>query len=51
MVGYTSETLFRFRSLYWLWCPIVAPIIGALFGATLYDGFLFIGTESPFNQP
>ncbi|KAF8323297.1 putative aquaporin 3 [Clavulina sp. PMI_390] len=53
MVGYSPKLLFRFRSLYWLWCPIIAPIVGALTGATLYDTFLADSSEknSPLNHP
>lgn len=51
MVGYGGELLFRYRSFYWLWCPISGPVVGALVGGLLYDIFLFIGSESPLNRP
>ncbi|KAF9525543.1 putative aquaporin 4 [Crepidotus variabilis] len=50
MVGYGKE-VFTFRNQYWIWCPIMGPILGALFGAFVYDAFLFTGEESIFNKP
>ncbi|KAF8158055.1 aquaporin [Crassisporium funariophilum] len=50
MVGYGSQ-VYTFRNHYWLWCPIIAPILGALFGAFVYDAFLFTGEESILNKP
>jgi len=50
MVGYGSE-VFTFRNHYWLWCPVMAPFLGALFGALVYDSFLFVGGESIINSP
>ncbi|KAI0755223.1 aquaporin [Daedaleopsis nitida] len=50
MVGYGSG-VFTFRSQYWLWCPVIAPIIGALVGVFLYDAFFFTGAESLLNKP
>ncbi|KAJ7928118.1 aquaporin [Mycena leptocephala] len=34
-----------------LWCPIIAPILGAQAGCMFYDAFLYTGEESPFNKP
>jgi len=66
MVGYGSQVftfrkysiavanmfLFSFHhSQYWLWCPVIAPYLGALTGAGFYDVFLFIGKESIVNKP
>ncbi|KAI0712513.1 aquaporin [Earliella scabrosa] len=50
MVGYGSD-VFTFRSHYWLWCPVIAPIIGALVGVFLYDACIFTGAESILNKP
>jgi len=50
MVGYGRE-VFTFRNQYWLWCPIIAPIVGALVGVFLYDCFFFTGAESLLNRP
>ncbi|EPQ51046.1 aquaporin, partial [Gloeophyllum trabeum ATCC 11539] len=50
MVGYGKD-VFTFRNHYWLWCPVIAPIIGAQAGALIYDGFIFTGAESILNKP
>ncbi|EIN12530.1 aquaporin [Punctularia strigosozonata HHB-11173 SS5] len=50
MVGYGKD-VFTYRNQYWLWCPIIAPIAGALVGAAIYDGFIFEGSESIVNRP
>jgi len=50
MVGYGKE-VFTFRNQYWIWCPIIGPILGALFGASLYDAFLYTGEENIFCRP
>jgi len=49
MVGY-GKAVFTFRNQYWLWCPIIAPILGAQFGTIFYDLFIFTGEESIFNK-
>ncbi|TBU23203.1 aquaporin [Dichomitus squalens] len=50
MVGY-GGAVFSFRSQYWLWCPVIAPIVGALVGTFLYDLLFFTGAESILNRP
>jgi len=45
MVGYGKQ-VFTFRNQYWIWCPIMSPILGALFGAFVYDAFLYTGEEN-----
>ncbi|KAF7292860.1 putative aquaporin 4 [Mycena indigotica] len=50
MVGYGSA-VYSFRNQYWLWCPIIATILGAQAGALYYDIFLFNGPESRINAP
>ena len=37
-------------SQYWLWCPVIAPILGAQFGAGFYDIFLYNGDDSIVNK-
>ncbi|KAH9948893.1 aquaporin [Amylocystis lapponica] len=50
MVGYGKE-VFTFRNQYWIWCPILGPILGALVGIFIYDLFFFTGAESLLNRP
>jgi aquaglyceroporin related protein len=50
MVGYGPE-VFTHDYFYWLWAPWVGAISGGLLGASLYDAFLYIGRDSPFNAP
>ncbi|KAF8799028.1 aquaporin [Phlegmacium glaucopus] len=50
MVGYGKE-VFTYRNHYWIWCPIMGPILGALFGAFVYDAFLYTGEDSILNRP
>lgn len=48
-LGYGSES--TFKGSYWFWGPWCGPILGALFGAFLYDSAIFVGGESPVNYP
>jgi len=50
MVGY-GKAVYTFRNQYWLWCPIIAPILGGIAGVFLYDLFFFTGIESILNRP
>ncbi|KAF5336628.1 hypothetical protein D9758_015934 [Tetrapyrgos nigripes] len=45
MAGYGSE-IWTFRNHYWLWCPIVAPILGAMVGTIFYDTLLYTEQDS-----
>ncbi|KAF7422673.1 hypothetical protein PC9H_010829 [Pleurotus ostreatus] len=49
MAGY-GKTVFTFRNQYWLWCPIMGPIVGAQLGTIFYDLFIFQGNESLINK-
>ncbi|KAJ3572958.1 hypothetical protein NP233_g2747 [Leucocoprinus birnbaumii] len=49
MVGYGPQA-FTYRNQYWLWCSVMAPFIGCLAGAGLYDVLLFTGKESIVNR-
>ncbi|KAG6848277.1 hypothetical protein H0H93_001620 [Arthromyces matolae] len=49
MVGY-GKAVYTFRHQYWIWCPIIAPFVGAQFGALFYDVFLYNGKDGRFNQ-
>jgi hypothetical protein len=39
-----------FKSQYWLWCPILATVLGGQFGAAVYDMLIFTGPESILNK-
>ncbi|KAK7447701.1 hypothetical protein VKT23_013956 [Stygiomarasmius scandens] len=47
MVGYDNE-IWNFRQQYWIWCPVIAPFLGAMAGTVFYDAILFTGQESFF---
>ncbi|KAG6840842.1 hypothetical protein C0991_003789 [Blastosporella zonata] len=49
MVGY-GKAVYTFRNQYWIWCPIIAPFLGAQFGALFYDAFLYNGDDGHFNK-
>ncbi|KZT27358.1 aquaporin [Neolentinus lepideus HHB14362 ss-1] len=50
MVGYGKD-VFTFRNQYWLWCPVLGPILGAQAGTLIYDSLIFTGAESILNKP
>ncbi|CCO27222.1 putative membrane protein YFL054C OS=Saccharomyces cerevisiae (strain ATCC 204508 / S288c) GN=YFL054C PE=1 SV=1 [Rhizoctonia solani AG-1 IB] len=50
MAGYGRE-VWNYRSQYWLYTPIIGPIVGAILGVAIYDAFIFTGSESIFNKP
>ncbi|ODM23354.1 hypothetical protein SI65_00943 [Aspergillus cristatus] len=50
MAGYGGR-LFTQQHAWWVWGSWVADIAGALFGAFIYDLFIFTGGESPVNYP
>lgn len=46
MVGYGGQ-VYSYRNHYWIWCPIIATILGAQVATIVYDIFLYKdGTES-----
>ncbi|ESZ94155.1 hypothetical protein SBOR_5433 [Sclerotinia borealis F-4128] len=47
-LGYGKDL---FTDVYWIWGTWCAPILGAIFGAFLYDAAIFAGGESPVNYP
>ncbi|KAF8221181.1 aquaporin [Tricholoma matsutake] len=49
MVGY-GKAVYTYRNQYWIWCPIIAPILGAQAAALFYDAFLYNGEDSLFSQ-
>lgn len=48
--GY-GRAVFTYRNQYWLWCTILGPVTGMLFGAFTYDTLVFEGSESIINKP
>ncbi|KAG6827462.1 hypothetical protein H0H92_011701 [Tricholoma furcatifolium] len=49
MVGY-GKAVYTFRSQYWIWCPIIAPFLGAQFGALFYELFLYNEGDGFFSK-
>jgi aquaglyceroporin related protein len=49
MVGYGLE-VFSFRNQYWLWCPLLGPVLGMLFGTLVYDVLIYTGSDSIINK-
>ncbi|KAH8106648.1 major intrinsic protein superfamily membrane channel protein [Phellopilus nigrolimitatus] len=50
MAGY-GRAVFTFRHQYWLWCGVLAPVLGALVAAFVYDTCVYTGNESVVNRP
>jgi len=50
MVGY-GKAVFNFRNQYWIWCPLLGPILGMQMGALVYDILLYTGSDSIVNKP
>ncbi|KAB5593834.1 membrane protein [Ceratobasidium theobromae] len=50
MAGYGRE-LWNYRGQYWLYTPLIGPIVGAILGNAVYDAFLYTGSDSIFNKP
>ncbi|KAF8913651.1 aquaporin-like protein [Mucidula mucida] len=50
MVGYGTE-VYTFRNHYWIWCPIMASILGAQIATLLYDTILLQGEQSVTRKP
>ncbi|RYO94678.1 hypothetical protein DL766_007972 [Monosporascus sp. MC13-8B] len=46
-VGYRQSNVFR--DMWWLYGPWLATLAGSIIGCTIYDSFVFVGTESPIN--
>ncbi|KAF6757643.1 putative aquaporin 6 [Ephemerocybe angulata] len=47
--GY-GRGVWTYRHHYWIWCPILAPILGAQAAAWTYDTFLYSGTDSVITK-
>jgi len=48
--GYGKE-IYTYRNQYWLWCPIIAPILGAQVAVGFYDSFLKQQPEDSADSP
>jgi aquaglyceroporin related protein len=48
--GFGSEVM-TLRSYWFIWGPWCGTISGGIFGAAVYDTFIFVGGESPINYP
>lgn len=46
-VGYRQSNVFT--NPWWIYGPWAATIVGSFVGCVIYDGFVFVGTESPVN--
>jgi len=49
VAGYPS-TIWSYRSMYWLWCPVLGPVLGAQLGTLFYDTFLYTGEEGLLSR-
>ncbi|KEP49030.1 major intrinsic protein (MIP) family transporter [Rhizoctonia solani 123E] len=48
--GYGRQ-VWTYRYQYWLYAPVLGPIVGAILGAAIYDAFIYTGPDSIFNTP
>ncbi|KAI1459558.1 aquaporin-like protein [Annulohypoxylon moriforme] len=48
-VGYPGSD--AFGNSWWIIGPWIATLVGSIIGCTIYDGLVFVGTESPINYP
>ncbi|XXH05606.1 Peroxisomal membrane protein PAS20 [Hypoxylon texense] len=46
-VGYRGPEVFK--NGWWFYGPWLATVVGSIIGCVLYDGFIFVGSESPIN--
>ncbi|KAI1774702.1 aquaporin-like protein [Hypoxylon cercidicola] len=46
-VGYRGPE--TFGTGWWFYGPWLATLVGSIIGCVLYDGFIFVGSESPIN--
>jgi aquaglyceroporin related protein len=49
ILGYSPSVIWNYRSQFWLWTGIIAPIFGAISGGAIYDAFLYTGEDSIFS--
>ncbi|KAI1314190.1 aquaporin-like protein [Xylaria venustula] len=46
-IGYREKTVFG--TWWWLYGPWLSTLAGSLLGCSIYDSFIFVGSESPIN--
>lgn len=46
-VGYQESNVFE--SKWWLYGPWLGTLVGSILGCVIYDGCIFVGSESPIN--
>ncbi|KAI1333554.1 aquaporin-like protein [Xylariaceae sp. FL0016] len=46
-VGYQTRDVFR--NGWWIYGPWLATLAGSIIGCSIYDSFIFVGSESPIN--
>jgi aquaglyceroporin related protein len=49
MLGYSPSVIWNYRSQFWLWTGIIAPILGGVSAGAFYDAFLYTGDDSIFS--
>lgn len=49
LLGYGKE-LWTHDGAYWLFGPVLAPVVGGLLGVGLYDAFLYTGDDSVLTE-
>ncbi|PFH53220.1 hypothetical protein AMATHDRAFT_1300 [Amanita thiersii Skay4041] len=49
IVGYGRQ-VYNYRNQYWIWCPILGPIMGAQAGTIIYDTFVYTGRDSLISK-
>ncbi|KAG9255432.1 aquaporin-like protein [Emericellopsis atlantica] len=47
VVGYREHNVFG--TCWWIYGPFAATLIGSMLGCVIYDGCIFVGSESPIN--
>jgi aquaglyceroporin related protein len=46
-VGFREPNVFK--SGWWFYGPWLGTVVGSILGCVIYDGFIFVGSESPVN--
>ncbi|KAF9029503.1 aquaporin-like protein [Hymenopellis radicata] len=48
--GSQTGQVYSFRNQYWIWCPVMAPFLGAQAAAIMYDSFIYQSEDSPMTR-